>query len=222
MTDSGIKLSIITAGGQQMFEGDTDNIERICRELPENPVIVEIGSWTGHSAVILAHYAKEKKGKLFCVDSFDGAGSVLTETAEKYNIMEFLEQNLEKAGVRDYVTIVQGKSDDMFDTFPYDGIDLLFIDGDHRYSQVCRDIDNWLPRVRGVICGHDYDIDSYNLIFPEDQGEIRYEHLEEDCVLYPYGEKKVAVHYGVLKAVRERFPKHGHFGRIWFQDVSVK
>lgn len=36
--------------------------------------------------------------------------------------------------------------------------DLVFIDGDHRYEAVKRDIELWLPKVRagGIISGHDY------------------------------------------------------------------
>jgi predicted O-methyltransferase YrrM len=38
-------------------------------------------------------------------------------------------------------------------------IDLVFIDADHKYDSVRRDIDAWLPKVKkgGIICGHDYD-----------------------------------------------------------------
>lgn len=219
MTKPGISTQIITAGGVQMFEGDTENIEVLLNSLEKEPTLVEIGSWTGHSAVVLATHAKMKAGHLTCIDSFDGDGSVLKETAEKFKIIDLLEENLTKAGVRDFVTIQVGKSDDCFEMYPYKSIDLLFIDGDHRYSQVARDIDNWMPRVRGIICGHDYDIDAYKLVFPEDGDELKYEHLEEDCVLYPWEGKKLAVHFGVLKAVRERFGEVNHYGRIWFKDL---
>ena len=35
-------------------------------------------------------------------------------------------------------------------------IDLLFIDGSHKYSDVCRDITDWLPKLKGIIVVHDY------------------------------------------------------------------
>jgi len=35
-------------------------------------------------------------------------------------------------------------------------IDLLFIDGGHKYADVCQDITDWLPKVEGVIAVHDY------------------------------------------------------------------
>jgi predicted O-methyltransferase YrrM len=39
-----------------------------------------------------------------------------------------------------------------------DSLDFAFIDADHSYAAVSRDIDAWLPKVRkgGIIAGHDY------------------------------------------------------------------
>ena len=36
--------------------------------------------------------------------------------------------------------------------------DLVFIDGDHQFESVCKDIAAWKPKIRkgGMICGHDY------------------------------------------------------------------
>lgn len=38
------------------------------------------------------------------------------------------------------------------------GLDFVFIDGHHEYSQVLKDIVNYLPKIRkgGIIAGHDY------------------------------------------------------------------
>lgn len=47
-------------------------------------------------------------------------------------------------------------------------LDLVFIDGDHSYEGVSRDIEMWLPKIRpgGVISGHDYDnTDKYGDLF---------------------------------------------------------
>lgn len=37
-------------------------------------------------------------------------------------------------------------------------VDFVFIDGDHRFEAVAKDIENWWPRVSpgGLLCGHDY------------------------------------------------------------------
>jgi hypothetical protein len=35
-------------------------------------------------------------------------------------------------------------------------IDMVFIDANHTYDAVKADIEAWLPKVRKIICGHDY------------------------------------------------------------------
>ncbi len=61
-----------------------------------------------------------------------------------------------------------------------DGIDLVFIDANHSYSYVKRDIRLWLPKVRpgGILSGHDYNPDKF-------QGVVRAvdEAFEKDLIL---------------------------------------
>jgi predicted O-methyltransferase YrrM len=35
-------------------------------------------------------------------------------------------------------------------------IDLIFVDGGHKYADVCQDITDWLPKVKGIMVVHDY------------------------------------------------------------------
>lgn len=36
-------------------------------------------------------------------------------------------------------------------------LDFVFIDADHRYEAISRDIELWLPKVTGMVMGHDYN-----------------------------------------------------------------
>ena len=44
--------------------------------------------------------------------------------------------------------------------------DLIFLDGDHSYQGVQKDIDNWYPRLvpGGILAGHDFDIQWYGVV----------------------------------------------------------
>ena len=47
--------------------------------------------------------------------------------------------------------------------FPNSYFDLVFIDGNHLYEDVKRDIGSWLPKVKsgGILAGHDYNLDEH-------------------------------------------------------------
>lgn len=50
--------------------------------------------------------------------------------------------------------------------FPNKSLDIVFIDGDHSYKQVIKDIDAWLPKIRkgGIIAGHDFINSNFGVI----------------------------------------------------------
>lgn len=153
----------------------------------KNPcsVTVEIGSWTGQSSCILGLEVKKQGGKMFCIDNFKGSPeSNQVEYTE--GVKDVLTRNLERFDLDKTVTILEGSSDSFVDMFEDESIDFMFIDADHRYSQVKRDLVNWFPKMKvgGVMTGHDFD----SLIYNE-------EYVEKD-----YVEK---VHHGVVKALSE-------------------
>jgi hypothetical protein len=68
-------------------------------------------------------------------------------------------QSVKEAFARDpKVQILRQTSMDA-KAFVPDQLDLVFIDGNHSYSHVKEDIENWYPKLRsgGIISGHDYD-----------------------------------------------------------------
>lgn len=160
-----------------------------------NMVIYEIGAWSGMSTCCLGEVAKEMGGKMFTIDTFGGNGESLSD---KSNASDVLLWNLFRFELGGVVTILKGKSNDFYSNVDDESIDFLFIDGDHRYSQVIQDIDNWYPKIKvgGVISGHDYNSNRYD----EDK-------VEKDCVNF--------VHHGVTKAVNERFKDKL---RLWIDD----
>ncbi len=55
------------------------------------------------------------------------------------------------------VQILRGSSAEIAESFP-SGLDFVFIDAEHTYEAVKRDIELWTPKVRlgGLVMGHDY------------------------------------------------------------------
>jgi hypothetical protein len=101
---------------------------------------VEIGSFHGSSTIILLGNVK---GPVWCVDPWRFVPENFVTFAE--NIKDW--ENL---------IIMKMASTKAFRFFPDNSVDMVFIDGDHRYPTVKADINNWLPIARLLICGHDY------------------------------------------------------------------
>lgn len=60
-------------------------------------------------------------------------------------------------------TFLRLGSDDAAKFIP-NGLDFVYIDGDHSYAQVKRDVDNYFPKVKvgGVLGGNDLDLNVHN------------------------------------------------------------
>ncbi|HEX6813685.1 MAG TPA: class I SAM-dependent methyltransferase [Planctomycetota bacterium] len=137
----------------------------LARSLPgERPVAVEIGCWQGKSSVCLARGLAARPGaRLHCIDPFDASGDA-ESTAEYHDRAKGLanplraafEQNLRDAGVHGVVEVRQGMSHEHAAAWQQP-IDLLFLDGDHGYDAVRRDVLDWAPKIRpgGWLCMHD-------------------------------------------------------------------
>ncbi|MBX3462119.1 MAG: class I SAM-dependent methyltransferase [Planctomycetes bacterium] len=137
----------------------------LARSLPhEQPVAVEIGCWQGKSSVCIARGLRRKnRPRLCCVDPFDasGDGASAGAYAERAQglpgpLRQVFEQNLRDAGVHDVVEVQQGLSHQRARQWR-GAIDLLFLDGDHAYEAVARDVADWAVHVRpgGYLALHD-------------------------------------------------------------------
>ena len=113
--------------------------------------IVELGSWRGRSSHALASGCK---GTLWCVDHWKGSlGTVLVKQAEKEDIYSIFLENL-----KEFTNIIPLKmnTDDALKYFEDGSVDMVFIDAGHNYAEIKNDINNWYPKVKKLICGHDY------------------------------------------------------------------
>ena len=126
---------------------------KLARSLKENSVIVEIGSFKGKSTCFIAEGIDNKKMQFFCIDPWKD-GLMPEKGDEIFN--EFL-QNTKK--YKDKFSILRGFSHEVIKEWPvYRKIDFLWVDGDHSYEGVKKDILNWTPLVKksSFVCFHDY------------------------------------------------------------------
>jgi predicted O-methyltransferase YrrM len=127
--------------------------------VPPTGRIVEIGSFRGRSMIAIARSAPDGT-EIVAIDPHAGndRGPQEIEGFEDEAAIDskvFL-TNLERAGVRDRVTYVRKFSHDALDDVP-GPIDLLHIDGAHRYKPASDDIATWGAKVvdGGSVLIHD-------------------------------------------------------------------
>jgi len=129
------------------------------RELTAPDQIVEIGSYRGRSAVVLATAAQEGVG-VVAIDPHAGNDrgpqQIRGSAADGQRDHEAFMRNLDRAGVRGRVRHVRlGSQEALSEVDGTAGV--VYVDGAHRYAPARADIERWGARVRpgGTLLIHD-------------------------------------------------------------------
>lgn len=146
------------------------------RGLPDDAVVVEVGSYLGQSAIVWGQLCR-KRGRslrLVCVDPWKGVDEQYIKTpeflAEQRRILRdhggsmrpAFVHNLAAYGLTDYVDPREMASVEAAATFADESVDRVMIDGDHEAPSVQADLEAWWPKIKpgGEVVGHDDDWDS--------------------------------------------------------------
>jgi hypothetical protein len=114
----------------------------------------EIGSWKGRSTHALL---SKITGPVYAVDHWQGSPDDLEgahcEAAAGGDIFGEFMKNV---GEFPNLVVVKGDSGEVAEKIPQ--VDMVFIDGSHRYEDVKRDIELYRPKAKSLICGHDFQM----------------------------------------------------------------
>jgi hypothetical protein len=124
--------------------------------------IVEVGVWKGHTCRYILREIGNKIDSYWAIDQWN----VLKPT-EKYGRMGALSYDdwttMYKRLCLDMLWfpnlhVVRLSSDEVIDFMWDEYFDLVFIDADHYYDFVVKDVKMWISKVKrgGILCGHDY------------------------------------------------------------------
>jgi predicted O-methyltransferase YrrM len=147
----------------------SDTSERDCRalELLAKKVmkydvkIAEVGSWKGMTTSVLAKTARDFNGNVYAIDHWKGQQNAphhISQT-KALDILTVFRDNMEVLGL-DNVHSFAVPSLQAVELFADESFDLVFIDADHIYQYVKRDIQLWYKKVKkgGILCGHDCEL----------------------------------------------------------------
>jgi GR25 family glycosyltransferase involved in LPS biosynthesis len=131
----------------------------VVKKIKTDSHIVEIGAWKGRSTTALAVLIKNsgKNIKFDVIDTFKGSSEhqnlpcIVNDTLYQ----EYL-NNIEP--VKNIVNTIVGDSSHVASFYKDESLDFVFIDGDHSFDGVTKDILAWLPKIKpgGTIAGDDF------------------------------------------------------------------
>lgn len=126
--------------------------------------IANLGHAHGGSAILMAMCLREHalEGHIHSVDTFKGNGNDPTHSSAMKIIDQF--------NVTDQIVLHRGSTDDWAENLGGEEFDFLFIDADHSYRGVLRDLHNWAPLVKpnGLVGFHDTNQDFSNKVLEEE------------------------------------------------------
>jgi predicted O-methyltransferase YrrM len=139
-------------------EGLNDMIQEIGIE---GFTIVEIGSFSGVSSELFAHFCK----RIYCVDIW-----TLDPTYQEINPDHLMRAEAQFDDVwlshLNVIEPIQAFSLEAVKDFDDGELDMVYIDGRHDYPSVIADIKAWMPKIKkgGWLTGHDIDLDGERVL----------------------------------------------------------
>lgn len=137
---------------------------------------MEIGSYAGASAELISNYV----GEITCCDIWEKYIAPLNRAIKVYE--EFL---LTKKRNKNIIEIKK-ESEKLFNEYEDNYFDMVYIDADHSYDSVKKDISNWFYKVKngGIICGHDYYMEEVKKAVDEFFGEGKVKYFRDSSWSY--------------------------------------
>jgi predicted O-methyltransferase YrrM len=129
-------------------------------ELAQGKIVLELGSYTGLSTIVMARVAKQ----VWSVDWHKG-----DEGAGRHDTLVDFMRNVEHFGVRDKIVKVVARFEDCLPFLRRSMFDMVYIDGAHDFESVYRDTcqAQRLSYHGGIIVCHDVDQDQVKRAFTQ-------------------------------------------------------
>lgn len=174
--DANISPAVVEAEKIQGWMGRQD-LEWLYAMAQQMESVVEVGSWVGRSTYALLAGAMEYKdpeyvpglyGTVYAVDHWEGASQQLPLIVSGLKPYEEFVKNV---GHFKNLVVLKMSSEEAAKGFPSEvgymdskgqpcplpeQVDMVFLDAEHEYPAVLKDLKLWLPKTRKIICGHDW------------------------------------------------------------------
>lgn len=178
--------------------------------------VLEIGAYAGASAIQWGQALKKQNIAnpfVFSVDPWEGYIDLEKNHRLRYRMMnhalatgtilELFKWNVHAAGIDEICEPVIGTAESVLSRFEENTFDVIYIDGNHDYEAVKKDIQTVLPLLKddGLLCGDDLEAQLGDV----DEEYLR-KNIDTDMAVDP--KTGIAFHPGVALAVGEFFKKN--------------
>ena len=153
---------------KELFEGELGGRVRfgaywrnLIRLIKTNNIqkFAEIGVAHGNASRIIVRACKDQIKEYYAIDPWAPCRGAGFDRLNKEDWDEMYEKVHLKLSKYEVIKIIRLKSEYAVQLFEPKSLDMVFIDGDHGFGAVIKDIKFWLPIIRdgGLITGHDYN-----------------------------------------------------------------
>lgn len=128
----------------------------ICRLLPADAIVAELGSFSGEGA---EQFRKSGKvSRIICIDHWQGESMG--------SVRDAFEWRMRNPRLLGEVSVLAMKTSDAVSLIANESLDMAYVDASHDYASVKEDIENWLPKVKrgGFIAGHDWHLEHFDVV----------------------------------------------------------
>jgi hypothetical protein len=160
------------------FEGFYNHV---VNKFKDGGKFVEIGCWFGKSSCGLLRKIKEIQANITVdfIDTWAGEPNVeyqkniIKDNGDDYVYNCFL-HNIKEADPEFNGKIHRLESQQAVSLYEDESLDFVFIDDDHSYENIVKEIPLWLAKVKkgGILAGHDYDFGDVKRAVHELLGEL--------------------------------------------------
>lgn len=187
------------------YEGGLDLVWDLNNIVGEG-VGVEVGVFRGDmSKQILRLWTG---GTMFLVDVWREMGNEYTDVCNNDEQLQYLIDTCNNIkGQEERANIIRATSETASQLFPDESLDFVYIDANHKYEFVKKDLRLWFPKLKkgGVFAGHDYmNIDWYNDPNFLENGKDKHIYINNNGQRYYNGV------FGVNPAVDEFCEEYGY------------
>ena len=179
---------------------------RLIKETQKNNMVVaEVGVFAGDTTVHYLPTIKQNNGKCYLIDWFMGSevpkGIHRKGLISHDELLNIVKDRVDDIGCSDIVEILDMDTQAACEKITDESLDICFIDANHTYDSVKKDIQSYLPKVKpgGILCGH--DCEGFELVGTFSKEDLNSDRISVAEGLYP----NHGCHAGVVQAVYDSF-----------------